>query len=485
MKVPEELTESIRASGLIPPGSRGLVMVSGGADSACLLAGLVALLGPEHLDAVHLNYRLRPDSDEDEAIARDLCGRLLVALRVERPSLPAGNVQAAAREARYAAAERLRDQYGASWIATGHNRTDLAETMIYRLAVSPGRRAMLGLAPRRGRVVRPLLGIGRERLRELAASAGLPYKDDPSNVDRRFARSRVRGEILPVLRELSPEFERNLATTWREIAQESDALESLAAEAIAGAEPGVARVSDLQTLHPALRRIALRQLAERVAGRQVPLGMGKAAEIWRIASRPQGGVVDLGSGVRAICESGWVVFAAEDAPPAVVPGPAAEAAPTATPEPAAGPGNGRPAIAEADAAPGWGAAVLPIPGGCRWGRWQLRAELHPGRPSRPLGPDVAMLDAAAAGSQLTVRSWQEGDRISPLGLEGSKSLQDLFTDRGVPRSHRRLLPVVLAGDEIVWVAGLAIADRCKIRASTRETAVISADPIRGANVAGS
>ena len=90
-----------------------------------------------------------------------------------------------------------------------------------------------------------------------------------------------------------------------------------------------------------------------------------------------------------------------------------------------------------------------------------------------------MLDADLTGDQLTVRGWQEGDRISPLGLEGSKSLQDLFTDRGVPRSHRRLLPVVLSGDEIVWVAGLAIAERCKIWAGTRQTLVISADPVRG------
>lgn len=453
LKVPQELTEAIHASGLIAPGSRGVVMISGGADSACLLAGLVALLGPDQLDAVHLNYRLRPDSDEDEAICRDLCGRLLVALRVERPTLPRGNVQAAARDARYAAAERLRKQYGAAWIATGHNRTDLAETMIYRLATSPGRRAMLGLAPRRGAVIRPLLKLGRERLRELADSAGLPYKDDPSNLDPRFARVRIRQEVAPVLRELSPQYERNLATTWSEVAEESEALEAIAAEAVADAEPGVTRVANLKPLHPALRRIALRQLAERVAGRQLPLGIGKAEEIWRIANRPQGGVVDLVAGVRAVCESGWIVFAAD--------------------------GPSRESRAEKSSTSAWAPAVLPVPGSCRWGRWQLEAQLHPGRPQRPLGPDVAMLDADAAGSQLTVRSWQEGDRIRPLGLEGSKSLQDLFTDRGVPRSHRRLLPVVLSGDEIIWVAGLAVADSCKISATTRQTLVIKADPIRG------
>lgn len=461
MKVPGELAEAIRASGLIAPGSRGVVMVSGGADSACLLAGLVAVLGSDSLDAVHLNYRLRPDSDDDEAVCRDLCGRLLVDLRVERPSLPTGNLQAAARDARYAAAERIRAQYGAAWIATGHNRTDLAETMIYRLAVSPGRRAMLGLAPRRGRIVRPLLAIGRDRLREIAAAAALPYRDDPSNLDPRFARVRVRNTVLPVLKELSPEFERNLAATWREIAQESDALEALAAEAIeeadSGAEPGATTVAALRPLHPAVRRIALRRLAERVAGKQLPLGIAKAEEIWRVATRPQGGVVDLVGGVRAICESGWLVFAAGSTP---------AGAPVGSVGPRT---NGSP----------WPDAVLPVPGDCNWGRWRLQADLHPGRPSRPLGPDLAMLDADLIGDRLSVRGWREGDRISPLGLEGSKSLQDLFTDRGVPRSHRRLLPVLVAGEEIAWVAGLAIGDRFKLHPGTRRTVVVRADPIRG------
>ena len=120
-----------------------------------------------------------------------------------------------------------------------------------------------------------------------------------------------------------------------------------------------------------------------------------------------------------------------------------------------------------------------MPGECRWGGWTIRAETRPGRPSRPEGPDLATLDAESLGPEITVRGWAEGDRIRPLGLEGSKSLQDLFTDRGVPRSHRRLLPVLVAGDEIAWVAGLAIGEGFKIHAATRNTVVISATPVRG------
>src|SRR5688572_4591676 len=100
-----KLAEVVRESGVVAPGSRGVVMVSGGADSAATLAGLSELLGPQSVVALHLNYALRPDSGEDEETCRRLCERLGVELAVERPTLREGNVQAEAREARYAAAE--------------------------------------------------------------------------------------------------------------------------------------------------------------------------------------------------------------------------------------------------------------------------------------------------------------------------------------------------------------------------------------------
>ncbi len=101
--------------------------------------------------------------------------------RVSREQLGPGNLQAAARAARYLAAERLRTRFGVSWIATGHTRSDVAETVVYRLAKSPGSRALLGMSPRSGRVIRPLLALSREDTRSLATAAGLPFADDETN----------------------------------------------------------------------------------------------------------------------------------------------------------------------------------------------------------------------------------------------------------------------------------------------------------------
>jgi tRNA(Ile)-lysidine synthase len=436
----DRLAEVVRESALIEPASRGVALLSGGPDSACLAAGLAGAIGAEWVTGLHLNYGLRDDSGEDEAACRALCEGLGIELRVENPKLEAANVQGAAREARYAAAERLRARLGAGWIATGHTRTDLAETVVYRLACSPGRRALLGLAPRHGYVVRPLLSLGRAETRDLAAQAGLSFHDDPSNADPRFARVRIREQVLPVLRELNPAAEDNLAATWAELAEEGEALDALAGEALeaAGAGPGnpAVQAERLAELHPALRRLALRALAERVALREVPLGPARAERIWRLASRPEGGEVELGGGLRAVCEAGLVRIVAG---------------------------------AEAEPQP----AELNVPGSCRFGHWEIHAELAPGS-VEPSGPEVATLDAAALRDRLQVRAWREGDRMRPLGLGGTKTLQDLFTDHRVPRSLRHRLPVVVSGERIAWVAGVAVAEEFKLSRDSERAAVLTA-----------
>jgi tRNA(Ile)-lysidine synthase len=433
------LARTVRESGLIEPGSSGIVLVSGGADSAATAAALVSELGPDAVRALHLNYGLRPDSDEDELKSRELCDRLGIELEVERPELGEGNVQAEAREARYVAAERLRQASGADWIATGHTRTDLAETVLYRLVTSPGRRALLGLRPRRVVVIRPLLSLDGAEVRRLASEAGLPFRDDPTNAEPLYARNRIRNEVLPVLREIGPGADATIAETQAELAEESDALERSAADLLAesGADAAGAINRDaLASVHPAIRRLALRRLAERAAGQPVPLGRDRAARIWRLVNEPEGGVVELGGGVAAQIEGGHVRFTT---------GPAGE--------PAAG--------------------TLSVPGTCRFGSWEVRAELSSGVPPVD-GPDLAVLDPGALGADLVVRSWREGDRMRPLGLGGSKSLQDLFTDRKVPRSLRHALPVVTSDGRIVWIAGVAVSEEFAAKPGASESAVLSA-----------
>src|SRR5690349_9822208 len=133
----DDLLARVEATGLL--AGPVLVLFSGGRDSTCLLDLAVRLAGP--VRALHVNYGLREAADADEAHCRALCERLAVPLEVTRAAYPGGNVQAWAREVRYAEAARLA---GGARVAAGHTATDQVETVLYRLAASPGRRALLG-----------------------------------------------------------------------------------------------------------------------------------------------------------------------------------------------------------------------------------------------------------------------------------------------------------------------------------------------------
>jgi tRNA(Ile)-lysidine synthase len=402
--------EAARASGLIVPERPLLVLLSGGGDSVCLLD--VALRLGADVRALHVNYGLREGSGPDAAFCRALCDQRGVDLTVERVALHEGNLQERAREARYALAERLAE----SDYAAAHTASDQAETVIYRLAVSPGSRALRGMEPRRGRLVRPLLDVTREQVRHYLRSRGLRWREDPSNADQRFARARVRHEVMDVLRDLSPAAELTIAETARQLRDEGEVLEHVAAEALQelGGGPAIT-LSDLRARPPALARLVLRALAEIAEGGPRSLSRAEAGAILALGKGGGTRSLDLGGGLRAIAEYGTLRFtreAAAEPPPPV---------------------------------------ALPVPGSVRFGEWQVEA--------RPGAPGDVSVSAASLESGAVVRSWREGDRMRPVGIGGSKTLQDLFTDRKVPRALRRTLPVVEAGGEIVWVAGVALDER--------------------------
>ncbi|HEU4462760.1 MAG TPA: tRNA lysidine(34) synthetase, partial [Solirubrobacterales bacterium] len=149
----DELLARVEDGGLLAGPAPVLAMLSGGRDSVCMLDLAARVRGPEKVSALHVNYGLRAEAGEDERHCTELCLRLGVSLGVERPQRPdgAGNLQAWARDERYAAAARLAEEGGAT-IVTGHTADDQVETILYRLASSPSRRALLGMRPRDGKL---------------------------------------------------------------------------------------------------------------------------------------------------------------------------------------------------------------------------------------------------------------------------------------------------------------------------------------------
>jgi tRNA(Ile)-lysidine synthase len=313
---PEEIGELVRASGLLPTGGALVAMLSGGRDSVCLLDLAVGLCPAGAVRALHVNYGLRPEADGDERHCRELCARLGVALEVvyaQRPTAGAGNLQAWARELRYEAAMRLArecDDPGrqgeskatTTLVATGHTATDQVETILYRLAASPGRRALLGMTPREGRLIRPLLEITREQTAAYCRARELPWREDSSNRDERYARARVRHGVVPALRAVHPAAEANVLRTAALLRAEAELLDGLVESELGGASS--IAIERLEELPAALQRLLVVRLAEAAAGTFVPQAGARVAEILALARRGGRAELHVGGLAGAVIEDG-------------------------------------------------------------------------------------------------------------------------------------------------------------------------------------
>ncbi len=463
---------SVRRKGLIPPGGRVLVAVSGGGDSVALLHLLAELA---ELDAVtlagvaHLNHRLRPAaSDEDERFCRDLATRFGLPVVVESVDvaemarLDRISVEHAGHRARHRFFARAAERLGACRVALGHTIDDQAETYLLRLLRGAGAAGFSAIRPRLGLVVRPLLRVSRAELRAYLASKQASFREDASNLDRCVPRNRIRHDLIPSLRAYSPRVVEVLARE-AEIARADEewlacAANKQGASLVQSTRGGVeVDAAGLAALHPALGRRVARDALVRVSGcavgfdhierfRRLAEEAPTRVDFPRCRAERQEGVIRLtaraGRGAVARVEP----FAYRLAVPGEVSVP--EAGVTISAE-LAGPGLFRP--------------------------------LTVSRPQTTGKQAPEQMVAVAAAGPFAVRSWQPGDRFRPLGLEGHrKKLQDLFVDRKVSRAERARIPLVLdSRDRIVWVVGLGVGDDFRVTRSAASVLVLKVRPLGG------
>lgn len=297
----------VRAAGLLIPGRRVLVMLSGGRDSTCLLDLAVRISGVEAVSALHVNYGLRPGAVLEERHCERLCRELGVTLAVERPPGPqrGGNLQAWARDVRYTAAHH---RAAGADIAVGHTASDQLETILYRLISSPSRRALLGMEPRVGQLVRPLLPLSRDESTAYCSDRGLAYRDDPSNDTAAYVRNRIRSELIPLLDDLHPGASQNVLALAAILRDEHEVLAEEVVKAVAA--PADVSLSRLRQMPDGLSRLVLQHLADVVLGTPAA---GVARRAGDVLSMSDDAILDLPGGVRARTRGGVLRF--ERTPP--------------------------------------------------------------------------------------------------------------------------------------------------------------------------
>lgn len=220
-----KLTAFIRRYELVQRGDTVICAVSGGADSMALLFALYLLkdkLGIS-LRAAHFNHCLRgEESRADEEFVRKFCKDYEIPLDVGCTKVVSGKkgLEAAAREARYSFLESLQGK-----IATAHTADDNAETVLMHMVRGTGLKGLGGIAPQRGRLIRPMLEITREQVLAFLAEYHIPYREDSSNAGNAFLRNRLRHRVIPLLKQENPRLAQNMSAMALRLRQDEQALQ--------------------------------------------------------------------------------------------------------------------------------------------------------------------------------------------------------------------------------------------------------------------
>ena len=464
----DRLRHLIRHERLISEHGRLLVALSGGADSVALtllLHELAPTAGFTLDGVVHINHQLRTAAADDEQFCREFAERLSLPIQVahidvrrvaQRERI---SVEEAGHRVRYAQFNEVTDRLGTDRIATAHTRDDQGETYLIRLIRGAGPEGLAGIRPRSGCVIRPALDVSRAELRRYLAERGESFRDDETNGDLTITRNRVRHELIPFLEErFSPGIVGVLTRTAAIARGDAEWLEAsvnkIAPAIVSYLEDGASVDAVRLAQQPAAlaRRVARRAL-EHVARRTV--GFDQIERFRALAADPQ----------RAIGEA--------DFPGCRVEWRGARLAVTVPPPRGTAP---EPRTFRYElGVPG---RVLVPEAGVVISAEQASHATHDGLVARGAAVTVAAGDLTVP---LIVRSWRPGDAVRPLGLGGSKKLQDLFVDRKVLRARRHAVPIVadkMRG--IIWVVGYAVADDFRVTAGTKGMLTLKVDRMGGA-----
>ncbi|MBN1832406.1 MAG: tRNA lysidine(34) synthetase TilS [Deltaproteobacteria bacterium] len=436
---------------MLNPGDLCIVAVSGGADSVCLLDilnELKAALGIR-LVAAHFDHGLREGEDDAETrFVRDLASSMNLPFESEKAASlmdgASGSVEEKARDARYIFLESLREDLSAQKIAMGHHLNDQAETVLMRLLRGTGPSGLTGIPPFREKaIIRPLIDIKKEEIESYCKARDLTYKVDSSNLQKDYLRNRIRLELLPSLLEYQPRLIEHLGRLAGILRDENAYMEGRA-------EDWIVRNADLRSTGevsiPIPSFLGLPQPIRNRVIRQILRKVGKGLR--RIDSRHIESVADLGKSKNSHSSlnlpNGLMVQRSYDRMVF--------------------------RIGEGEELKGFhylldGAGTYFIE---EIGQTIGLVEVEPKADLNLEGDErTAYLDQEKLEFPLIFRNFRLGDRFVPLGMTGHKKIKDFFIDLKIPVESRALIPLLVSGNQPIWIGGYRIDDRYKVTSKTK------------------
>ena len=435
-----------------------LVALSGGADSVALL--LLLKEAGYLVHAAHCNFHLRgAESDRDEVFCVELCRELGIELHRAHfdtrayADLHKVSIEMAARELRYNWFAQLCKDLGAAGVCVAHHRDDSVETVLLNLVRGTGLRGLTGIQPKNERVVacgqnlqeqlklvvlRPLLCVSRAEIETFLAERGQKYVTDSTNLEADVLRNKIRLQVLPMLRELNPAVSENIQRTAENLAEAQEVLDAV-----------VGKYKDSNILE--LSELEKYGSSEYVVFEWLKNYGFNGNQVRQILEAESGGIVNSATGYDVLKDrSRLIVEKTENYPQGVR---------NVTSRPS-----------KRIVVPEEGTYVLDENNTFRVRKCAVYVSKE---------PHVATLDAAKVHFPLTIRGVEEGDRMQPYGMRGTKLLSDLMTDLKMNVfEKRRQLVVVDAQGVIVWAAGLRTDQRVAVSNQTKEVLELSLLPQR-------
>jgi len=442
----ERVADTIRKHGMLAGGETILTGLSGGPDSVCLLSILSGLRETYGLvvHAVYVNHNLRPlEVPAEIEFCEDFCKKMGVNLLVKSIDVLSlvktlgKNKQEAARELRYRAFEEAAFETGATKIALAHNADDQIETMCMRFLRGAGPRGLSGMPAKRGKIIRPLIEIGRADIESYLSAGNIPFVVDSSNRGMEYFRNRIRRTLVPVMKELNPSLADTMAGTASILQEEERYFDIVVTKTLMKM---ISRKMDkrielflapMESMDTVILRRVLRRAIEETDGLRGICFSHVEDIIGLVKGGVSGSRLYLPRGIRVIREYAILAITSEKA--------------------------GR--IDQYELLP---PAEIAVKGTGK----VIRASLESAGKDAGDGRSSVLLDAGSMKFPLRIRPRAAGDFFSPMGFGRRKKLQDFFVDEKVPRDERDMVPIVASGDDIVWIAGYRADHRFRISGET-------------------